>query len=406
MQALVYIFVALACVGVGAAAYFGFTFTPIEAIVTALVFGGIAMMLVERGLRQRSEARLEKAIADLSRLLSTDAQAGAVLSHRINALTDARAAPRLDALEADVSVLGTVVRQVAEAVAELEEGRKRARAQKPAADPEPDPDTFPEPVIPLELVRQAIEDDRLICHVEPVVKLPMRKPYCYVVVPRLMLEDGDVADPPDFMPRRGGADIVSRIEVDCLSEAVVIGRRARTGGQPILLQVPLSRATLAAPDAVEQMLAVLDANKAVAGNLAFVIAHADQRAFGAAERSALVEIGKRGVQLAIAGAVSLRIDFAELQGLGVRTIEVNASQFIDRSGTLTDFHASDAAEYARRYGIELVGGGVITDQQLLALFEDGVTLARGPFIGGPGPVRADLSVDRSPRPAAPRRAEV
>ncbi len=128
MQSLVYIFIALAALGVAAAAYFGFTFTPIEALTTGLLFGALAVMLLERTLRRRAESRLERGIEDLSRLLSTDAQAGAVLGQRINALVDDNAGKRLGALEADVSVLGTVVRQLAEALADLEEARRREAA--------------------------------------------------------------------------------------------------------------------------------------------------------------------------------------------------------------------------------------------------------------------------------------
>ena len=87
-------------------------------------------------LRRRAEARLERAIEDLSRLLSTDAQAGAVLGQRINALLDDNAGQRLEAVEADISVLGTVVRQVAEAVADLEEARKRQARKDRAASEE------------------------------------------------------------------------------------------------------------------------------------------------------------------------------------------------------------------------------------------------------------------------------
>ena len=113
MQSLVYIFIALAGLGVGAAAYFGLTFTPIEAFCTALTFVASAVVVLERTLRRRAEARRERASEDLSRLLSTDAQAGAVLGQRISTLTEQNAGPRLDAVEADISVLGTVVRQVA-----------------------------------------------------------------------------------------------------------------------------------------------------------------------------------------------------------------------------------------------------------------------------------------------------
>jgi cyclic-di-GMP phosphodiesterase TipF (flagellum assembly factor) len=43
---------------VAAAAYFGLTFSVIEAVVTAAPFGAIAVVLTERRLRRRAEARL------------------------------------------------------------------------------------------------------------------------------------------------------------------------------------------------------------------------------------------------------------------------------------------------------------------------------------------------------------
>ena len=42
----------------------------------------------------------------------------------------------------------------------------------------------------------------------------------------------------------------------------------------------------------------------------------------------------------------------------------------------------------------MVATGIIDEQQLLHLFEDGVTLAQGPHIAAPGPVRPDLQLDR------------
>ena len=52
LQGLVYVFIALAALGIAGAAYFGLTFTPIEAAVTAIAFGCIAILLVERQLRR------------------------------------------------------------------------------------------------------------------------------------------------------------------------------------------------------------------------------------------------------------------------------------------------------------------------------------------------------------------
>ncbi|HHY49712.1 MAG TPA: EAL domain-containing protein, partial [Alphaproteobacteria bacterium] len=60
--------------------------------------------------------------------------------------------------------------------------------------------------------------------------------------------------------------------------------------------------------------------------------------------------------------------------------------------------------YTRRYHVELMATGVIDEQQLLALFEDGIAYVQGPHLARPGPVRPDLVAE----PAGPqlRRAEV
>lgn len=407
MQGLVYIFIALAALGVAAAAYFGLTFSPIEAVVTALAFGAVAVVLTERQLRQRSEARLEKAVEDLARLLSTDAKAGQVLSQRVNAIADANAGNRLEAIEADISVLGTVTRQLAEALAEFEENQRKAGGTTPAPPTEPEPqepdddDGLPEPLVPELELRGALDANRLVFHIEPIVALPQRRPVGYDLVPRLMREEGSLADAVDFMPRRGGEDIVRRIESLALDEGVTIARRSRTAGQPIRLVLPLTRATILDRRSLEQIGAVLGANQAIASSLSFSIPQPEWKAIGPTEKRQLFEFRKAGVGFVLAGAQSLRIDFAELEGMGFGSVRFDATRFLRHPESFTDFHTADIAPYAKRFQIELCATGVIDEQQLLSLFEDGIALVQGPHAGRPGPVRADLVVERR---LEPRRA--
>ena len=417
MQGLVYIFIALAALGVGGAAYFGLTFSPIEAVVTAVAFGSVAVLLQERALRIRAENRLERAIEDLARLLSTDAQAGAVLSQRVNALTESNAGSRLESIEADISVLGTVVRQVAETVNELEEARRREESTLTGnntgpvpgemfVDEELDDDAFPEPVIPVELLKQALDEHRLVFHIEPVVSLPQRRPYGYDLVPRLMMIDGELADAPDFMPRTGSEGLIRQVEELALDESVVIARRAKTSGQPIRLFVPLTHATLQDKRLAEQFVALLDANRAIADALCFALPQASFKLLGAQEKMILQQLSRIGIGYTLTNVANLRFDFGELEGLGFRSVRFDATRFLRQPSLYTDFHTSDVAPYARRFHIDLCATGVVDKQQLLQLFETGIALAQGPHIAGPGPVRPDLRVDRPVLVAEPRRAEV
>lgn len=412
MQVLVYTFMALSALGVGCIAYFALTFTPAEAIMAGLTFAAVAVVLLERTLRQRAENRLERAIEDLSRLLATDAQAGATLGQRINALADQNAGIRLEGMEADISVLGTVIRQVAEAVAEIEERASKPQTiathnqmiSPPASAAPPPRET--EPVIPLETLRQAISDNRLLFHVQPVVTLPQRRPHGYDLVPRLMLDDGELADRAAFMPRKGGVDTVRHIDAIGMAEAITIARRSRSAGQPINLFVPLSRATLGDAAATDQILGMLEANRAIAPSLLFLVAEAQWQALSSTERAATAQLVKKGVSFSLDGVRSLRVDVAELAGQGVRSLRVDTAHFIADPQAFTDFHPSDIANYLNRFGIDLLATGVTNEHQILELLDLGIALIQGPHIAAPGPARPDLMLDR-PKPATPalRRAE-
>lgn len=426
MQALVYSLIALSSVAFGALAYFALIFTPANAMLAAVVFACAGIVITERVLRQRAENRLEKAIQDLSRLLATDAQAGAVLGQRINALSDLNAGQRLETVESDISVLGTVIRQVAEAVGELEDKVTRAKPPEPAARPAPAavagpapiPTTIrarpaqrevppptprePEPTVPLEALRRAIADNRLVFHVQPIVRLPQRRTAGYDLVPRLMLEDGELADPPDFMPTRGGQDAIRQIEGAALAEAVLVARRARSGGQPVTLYIPLSRATLGDDEACDQLLAALDANRAIAPGLVFVVAETDWQSLTTADRAVVESVTRKGAGFSIAGVRSLRVDIADLAALGIRSLRVDAGKFLEETESFTDFHANDIADYLSRFEVTLLATGIANERQIVELLDFDILLVQGNHIAAPGPIRADLGQEPS-RAAAPRR---
>ena len=395
MQALVYTLIGLAALAVGAIAYFGLTFTPAEAMLAAIVFGCVGVVLMERRLRQRAEERLERAIEDLSRLLATDAQAGAVLGKRINALTDLNAGQRLEGMEADISVLGTVIRQVAEAVAEMEErgpGAARPANPPPVLPPQVEAEIAgAEPRIPLDALRQALTENRLLYHVQPVVTLPQRRPQGYDLVPRLMLGSGDLADRDEFMPRRGGEDVVRRIEGLAMVEAITIARRARSNGSPVTLYIPLSRATLGDHVACEQLSTAVEANRAVAPSFVFLFPFAQWADITTGERAFADALVRKGCGFTLSGVTSLRLDVAELAAQGVRSLRIDAGRFIATPEALTDFHATDIASYIARFGVLLLGTGVGSERQIVELLDSGITLVQGPHIGTPGPIRPDLA---------------
>jgi cyclic-di-GMP phosphodiesterase TipF (flagellum assembly factor) len=404
--------------------------------MAGLSFAAVAVVLLERTLRQRAESRLEKSIEELTALIAAEGQVGATLGQRVNAIADLNAGRRLEGVEADVSVLGTVIRQIAEAVSDIEERAKKAQsipapvptqlvtvpthvAPEPAPTPapspifEPSPQVVPmpqrepePPVVSIEALRQALAENRLLYHVQPVITLPQRRPHGYDLVPRLMLDNGELADRAAFMPRQGGEDLIRHIEGLGLVEAVAIGRRSRNADQPINLFIPLSRATLGEWVASEQLIVSLEANRAIASSMIFVVTEAEWQVLSAGERAIVDGLVRKGAGFSLSEVKSLRVDVAELAGQGVRSLRVDATRFIEAPEVFTDFHLSDIANYLNRFGVSLLATGVVNERQILELLDIGIGLIQGPHIAAPGPVRPDLMLER-PKTAAPvlRRAD-
>jgi cyclic-di-GMP phosphodiesterase, flagellum assembly factor TipF len=395
VQGLVYVFVAAISIAIAGTGYFGLTFTLIESILAGFIGLGFALFVIERTLRQRAQQRLERSIQDLSRLLSTDAQAGKNLSFRLNELADLEPGPRIDILEADVSVLGTVVRELAESLAEIEiTHQKIADQQGGGIEVTPLEAQTPakplEPVIPREVLRQALAEDRLIHHIMPIITLPQRRTHGYDLVPRLQLEGEEIAEGPDFMPVSGGEDLVSQIEGMALMDAVTIARRSKTGGDPVTIYAPISGATMRDKQSRNQMLAILDANRAVNKLICFLLNEAQWEEICKHEEKSVRAMVKNGIGFSLSDVKTLRLNYSELAELGVRSVRANARIFIDQPSRYTDFHTADIAAYVNRFGVDLIMSDVTSEQQVLTLLDDGIGLAQGPYLAKPGPIRDDL----------------
>lgn len=414
MQSLVYIFIALSGVAVAAATYFGLAFTPVQALLSGMMLVVLAVVLVERTMRRRSEQRIEKAIEDLSRLLSTDAQAGQVLSQRINEMSDIDAGPRLEGIEADISVLGTVVQQVAEAVAEIEKAQESLNAQMGIAPKitrgdnlaPPGPEVVPlanTAVFSLVEVEQAMRDNRIDFHFQSVVTLPQRRTSGYQLMARLKQPNGEYADATDFSPRRAGLGILRAIEKKALELALDITRNADADEDGTLVYVPLSDATLSEPNAVERAVKLLDRSRVAAKNIVFMMSDGHWTGLSAMERDAMGELIKLGSGVALNEAQSLKMDFAELEILGVTSVWAEAKRFIEDPTSYTEFHSSDVTNYMKRYGVQFVIDGVTTEQQVLSLVEDGVRHVKGDHLSKPRAIPARYLVEE-PTPVLARQA--
>lgn len=389
MQALVYIFIGLTGFAAAAIAYFALTFTIIEAVLAGLAVAALAIVLFERTLRRRAEDELMRRIEDLSKLLSTDAHAGQILSQRVNEVAKINADQRLTDLEADMSVLGTVIQQVAESVADVERFQSKFETKiggtlKNGASANSDQE--PKWKLTAKDVERALQDGRIECRIQKIIGLPHRRPVAYDVLARIELPSGDFAALSDVGPGRGRDIAVQAVERLVRERAFALAKQAATAEAKDIVHTALSRMTLSDPVIADEVAEMLDASRSAAKRMSFILTEHDWRRLSPMERTALSAIVEKGARVSLDAPSSLRLNFPELVQAGVSSVRADAGRFIEEPESYTEFHSSDIAGYIERYDVELLVTGVRTEQQILSLVEDNVRYALGNHIAQPTPI--------------------
>jgi cyclic-di-GMP phosphodiesterase TipF (flagellum assembly factor) len=458
MQRLTAIFVAicviLIAVSFGAIGYLVFRLSGAESAIVALaVMTALALYnTVSARLRDRSDVGGQ--ISDLSRGTADLARQVGEIGRRLSAIEAQEGARRSrmpnDALAAEIGELGTLVKELAETVAnhearfdsigrvesrqvdfhraESREGETRPsgiRAVTPvlvaeAAPAQPAPPPEPEPVARLEPVKAereepkperelvatgplkgmtaeqitatiagAIEAGRIDLYLQPVVTLPQRKVRFYEAMTRLRTEDGTLILPSDFLVHAEKASLVAKIDNMQLFRCVQVLRRLLLKNREIGLFCNVSIATLNDADIFRQFYDFLEANRALSSSLTLEFTQDALRNMGPIEQESLAGLIALGYRFSMDHVSDLRIGPRDLSELGVRFVKVPASILLNRAGVSADIHAADLSDLLGRHGISLIAERIETEAVVVDMLDYDVRYGQGFLFSPPRPVRAD-----------------
>lgn len=428
-----------ALLGLSAAVGVSIVAAPAFALPLGLGVMGLASLsaLLALDARRRQEAdALARSVGELNvRLASTRIKLDGLQS-RIDSepLREADIAPTrlaLSELTAEVGLLGGVLRDVANAVAD-HEGQLRAKAEaaedastrgQPAQAPraplvaqrsghsvpavESTPAAPTPAAHPAELVeagRRRRDDARLAnildafnaggleIHLQPVVAIPHRRTVGYEALARLKLSDGSLLMPAEFIEALEGAGMGSSLDAQVLTQALAIAGHLNARGQDHFISINLSSGTWSDTRALGSVARVLEAYRPQAARLIIEIPQRTWRALDPARLGIVGAMAAGGLRFALDQVSDLRIDPAALADRGVRQVKVSAivlAGLVERSPGL-EIDGADLASLLRRSGIELVGERAETDRLVADLIELDVRLAQGFAISQPRPVKPEV----------------
>jgi cyclic-di-GMP phosphodiesterase TipF (flagellum assembly factor) len=309
---------------------------------------------------------------------------------------------------AEVGELSTLVKQLAETVAlhELKfAGVKDFGTQSAPPETAVSDDDAPAPTAPapnfissaaerrsamVEIVRSAVEANRVDLYLQPIVTLPQRKVRYYEAFTRLRTVDGTVVSPPDFLEAAHAAGLMPTIDKMLLLRSVQVVRRLQLKNREIGLFCNLSPTTLNDPELFPEILQFMDANRALAQSLVLEFQQSIVRAMGPMETESLGALRDIGFRFCMDRVEDLRMDPRDLGERGIRYVKVPAALLLGEAASAgADIHAADLSDLLGRYGITLITERIEAEAQVVDLLEYDVRFGQGFLFSQPRPVRAE-----------------
>ena len=259
----------------------------------------------------------------------------------------------------------------------------------------------------LETVREALEDNRVDLHLQPVVSLPQRRTVFYESFTRLRDSTGRVMMPAEYLAVAEPEGLVGAIDNLLLFRCVQIVRRLAKTDRRIGIFCNVSPASFADERFFPQFLEFLRQNRDLSSALIFEMGQSAFAARNAAAARNMARLGELGFHFSVDKVTDLDLDFADLARAEVRYVKVAADVLLrdlsDRDGRMSlrsrpDIAAADYAGLVRRHGVDLVVEKVESERQAIDILELEVGYGQGHLFGEPRALRDQVLAETSPPP--------
>lgn len=314
-------------------------------------------------------------------------------------------ASRNDRVVTEVKVLESLVRRLAEGVADRAQGHQPAHDDVPLRAPRNERmpvqsgntrDSM------IEVIRRALEDNRVELYLQPIVSLPQRRIRYYEALSRLRTEDGKIIMPSQYIKVAEPAGLMSVIDNMLLFRCVQAMQTWSQRNKEIGVFYNLSRETLQDRGFFSQFIDYLETNSELAGMLVFEISQETFETLTLIESTNLTRLADLGFTLSIDRVTTLDIDFNVARSRRVRFIKVPAQLMLgDPEASGARIHPADLKQLLMRYGLNLIADRVEYEREVLGVLDYHVDYGQGFLFGEPKPIR-DIIQDQGLPTNAPK----
>jgi cyclic-di-GMP phosphodiesterase TipF (flagellum assembly factor) len=264
----------------------------------------------------------------------------------------------------------------------------------------------------LDAVREALRENRVDLHLQPIVNLPQRRVCFYEGFTRLRRSDGKVIMPSEFLAAAERSNLLGVIDNMLLFRCVQIVRRLSERDRRVGVFCNISMASLEDEQFFLSFLEFMRENRDLASALIFEIS---VRTFHQRSDIAARNMGRLkdlGFRFSLDKGDGLNFDLQELQHAGVKFLKINGERLLEEltpggerpiSSISRDIAPEDVPAVFVRYGIDLIAEKVESEKSVIDILEFEIPYGQGHVFGAPRPIKGSLLEETAPPPDFVRR---
>jgi cyclic-di-GMP phosphodiesterase, flagellum assembly factor TipF len=241
-----------------------------------------------------------------------------------------------------------------------------------------------EEALQLDMVRLALEDNRVDLYLQPIVSLPQRKVRFYESFSRIRNTDGGILAPEQYLALAEDNGLITTIDNLLLFRCVQLIRRTKGRRRDIGFFVNMSIRSLQDEEFFNQFYEFLQQNVDLADNLIFEFSQGDMERHGAAVAAAMERLAELGFRFSLDQVASLDVDYNGLARASFRFVKIDARALTSKDHqAVASIDVADLKAVLGRNGIDLIAEKVETEPMVVDLLEFDVDYGQGYLFGEP-----------------------
>ena len=332
---------------------------------------------------------LETLVKQLAERMAAEMHSRELLQQQVAEASTAAAASATAAVEATEPEPGEGLPQESEAAP--------AQAETPAAEPEPRREELPSinadeiETLMLDEVRRSIEASRIELYLQPVMIIPQRRIRYYEALTRLKTEAGRVMVPNDYLSLAANAGMMPMIDNVMLFRSVQVLRRLEQRSSARGVFCNISVHSLLDAEFFQEFMAFMEQNRELADSMFFEFSQQVIDNCGPVEQESLAALSALGFRFSLDHVTNLDIDFQALHAMGFRYVKIAANLFLHGMADAgARIHAADMKSYLERFGMQLIVEKIEDERSLTGVLDNQVRLGQGYLFSEPRAVRPEV----------------